>query len=116
MGTRSGDLDPVIPIYLADSLGMSSAEIDKLLNKQSGLLGLTGQNDLRDIEERQSRGDAQAQLALDMVAYRIKEIYWRLYGRSWPLRCPRIYCRRRRTQRHRAPALLCRFGKSGHHP
>ena len=73
MGTRSGDLDPVVPIFLADSLAMSPAEIDKLLNKQSGLLGLTGQNDLRDIEERQTQGDAQAQLALDMVAYRLKK-------------------------------------------
>ena len=73
MGTRSGDLDPVVPIFLASSLGMSPAEIDKLLNKQSGLLGLTGQNDLRDIEDRMERGDAQAQLALDMVAYRLKK-------------------------------------------
>jgi acetate kinase len=73
MGTRSGDLDPVVPIFLAGSLGMSPAEVDKMLNKQSGLLGLTGQNDLRDIEERQANGDAQAQLALDMVAYRLKK-------------------------------------------
>ncbi len=73
MGTRSGDLDPVVPIFLAGSLDMDPAEIDKLLNKQSGLLGLTGQNDLRDIEERQARGDAQAGLALDMVAHRIKK-------------------------------------------
>lgn len=73
MGTRSGDLDPVVPIFLAGNLGMSPVEIDKLLNKQSGLLGLTGQNDLRDIEARRAQGDAQAQLALDMVAYRIKK-------------------------------------------
>lgn len=73
MGTRSGDLDPVVPIYLAGTLGMAPAEVDKLLNKQSGLLGLTGQNDLRDIEDRMAGGDAQAKLALDMVAYRIKK-------------------------------------------
>lgn len=73
MGTRSGDLDPVVPIFLASSLGMEPAQIDRLLNKQSGLLGLTGQNDLRDIEARQARGDAQAQLALDMVAHRLKK-------------------------------------------
>ncbi len=73
MGTRSGDLDPAVPYFLGSSLGMSFAEIDKLLNKQSGLLGLTGQNDLRDIEERQAQGDAEAQLALDMYAYRIKK-------------------------------------------
>lgn len=73
MGTRSGDLDPAVPFFLGSSLGMSFAEIDKLLNKQSGLLGLTGQNDLRDIEERQAQGDNKAQLALDMYAYRIKK-------------------------------------------
>ena len=73
MGTRSGDIDPAVPYYLGTSLDMSFAEIDKLLNKQSGLLGLTGQNDLRDIEERQAEGDAEAQLALEMYAYRIKK-------------------------------------------
>jgi acetate kinase len=73
MGTRSGDLDPAVPYFLGSRLGMSFAEIDKLLNKQSGLLGLTGQNDLRDIEERQAQGDTEAQLALEMYAYRIKK-------------------------------------------
>ena len=73
MGTRSGDLDPAVPYFLGSSLGMSFAEIDKLLNKQSGLLGLTGQNDLRDIEEQYAQGDADAQLALEMYAYRIKK-------------------------------------------
>ena len=52
---------------------MSFAEIDKLLNKQSGMLGLTGQNDLREIEARQAAGDAEAQRALDMYTYRIKK-------------------------------------------
>jgi acetate kinase len=73
MGTRSGDIDPAIPFFLGTSLDMSFAEIDKLLNKQSGLLGLTGQNDLRDIEERQAQGEAAAQLALEMYAYRLKK-------------------------------------------
>jgi acetate kinase len=52
---------------------MSFAEVDRLLNKQSGMLGLTGQNDLREIEERQMKGDAEAGLALEMYAYRIKK-------------------------------------------
>ena len=73
MGTRSGDLDPAVFYFLGTSLGMSFAEVDRLLNKQSGMLGLTGQNDLREIEERQANGDVQAQLALDMYAYRIKK-------------------------------------------
>ncbi len=73
MGTRSGDLDPALPFFLGTALGMSFAEIDRLLNKQSGLLGLTGQNDLREIEKRQINGDTEAQLALDMYAYRVKK-------------------------------------------
>jgi acetate kinase len=73
MGTRSGDLDPAVPYFLGNSLGMSFGEIDRLLNKQSGLLGLTGQNDLRDVEERCAQGEAQAELALEMYAYRIKK-------------------------------------------
>ena len=73
MGTRSGDVDPALPYFLGTALGMSFAEIDRLLNKQSGMLGLTGQNDLREIEARQMAGDAEAELALEMYAYRIRK-------------------------------------------
>ena len=73
MGTRSGDIDPALPYFLGTTLDMSFDEIDRLLNKQSGMLGLTGQNDLRDIEARQENGDPEAQLALEMYAYRIKK-------------------------------------------
>ncbi len=73
MGTRSGDIDPALPYFLGTALSMSFAEIDRLLNKQSGMLGLTGQNDLREIEERQVNGNVEAKLALDMYAYRIKK-------------------------------------------
>ena len=73
MGTRSGDVDPALIFYLNARLGLSLAEIDAMLNKQSGLLGLCGDNDLRDIEERVDAGDADAALALDMYAYRIRK-------------------------------------------
>lgn len=73
MGTRSGDLDPAVVFSLANDHGMSIAEIDKMLNKQSGLLGLCGDNDLRDVEERMQSGDKTAQLAFEMYAYRIKK-------------------------------------------
>ena len=73
MGTRSGDVDPAVVFYLHARLGMSLPEIDALLNKQSGLLGICGDNDLRDIETRVDAGDAQAALALDMYAYRIRK-------------------------------------------
>ena len=73
MGTRSGDVDPALPYFLGTALNMSFAEIDRLLNKQSGMVGLAGQNDMREIVEREQNGDVDAQLALNMYAYRIKK-------------------------------------------
>jgi acetate kinase len=73
MGTRSGDLDPAVITFLNTTLGMSLPEIDTLLNKQSGLLGISGRIDVRDIQARQANGDAQAQLALEMYTYRLKK-------------------------------------------
>jgi acetate kinase len=73
MGTRSGDLDPALPYFLGTALNMSFADIDRLLNKQSGMLGLTGQNDLREVETRWENGDPEAKLAMQMYAYRIKK-------------------------------------------
>lgn len=71
MGTRPGDLDPYLPLFMIKELGMSVDDVDKTLNKQSGFLGVCGFNDVRDIEKRASEGDAKCQLALDMFAYRI---------------------------------------------
>jgi acetate kinase len=73
MGTRSGDIDPAVIYYLGTRLNMSFEAVDKLLNKESGLLGLTGKIDLRDIQARQTAGDPAAQLALDMYTYRLKK-------------------------------------------
>lgn len=73
MGSRCGDIDPAIVFYLGTQLGMSFSQIDRMLNKESGLIGISGANDLRDIEDRQGQGDAAAQLALDMYTYRIKK-------------------------------------------
>jgi acetate kinase len=73
MGTRSGDLDPAIIFYLARRLKMSIDEIDALLNKRSGLLGVAGSSDLRDVEARAAQGDANAELALEIYTYRIKK-------------------------------------------
>jgi len=73
MGTRSGDIDPAIVFFLHRNLGMTVDEIDRLLNKKSGLLGICGDNDLRDIERRAAEGDSDAQLALEMYTYRIKK-------------------------------------------
>jgi acetate kinase len=71
MGTRSGSLDPAIPLFLARA-GMTTDEIDQSLNKRGGLLGLTGDSDLRDIEQRAQDHDHQAQQALAIYALRAK--------------------------------------------
>jgi acetate kinase len=71
MGTRSGDLDPGAMIELARR--MTPAALDDLLNGKSGLVGLTGTQDLRAIEERASRGDADCKLALDLYVHRLRK-------------------------------------------
>jgi acetate kinase len=73
MGTRSGDIDPAIVFYLGRNMGMSYGEIDTLLNKKSGLIGICGDNDLRDIQHRRADGDPAAILALEMYSYRVKK-------------------------------------------
>ncbi|MBU0550398.1 acetate kinase [Myxococcota bacterium] len=74
MGTRSGDLDPALIFHIARAKGLSLDAVDKLLNKQSGLLGLSGQsNDCRVLEERAEAGDEDALLALEVFAYRLKK-------------------------------------------
>lgn len=73
MGTRSGDIDPAIIFYLHERLGMEISEIKSILQKKSGMLGLTGYSDLREIEEQASKGNTECQLALQMNAYRIKK-------------------------------------------
>lgn len=73
MGTRSGDVDQSVIFYMVNSLGYSLSEVSTMLNKQSGMLGLTGFSDLRDIESNAQQGNRDCQLALDMNAYRIKK-------------------------------------------
>ncbi|HEX8132580.1 MAG TPA: acetate kinase [Actinomycetes bacterium] len=73
MGTRSGDLDPAIVLFLDREARLSLDEIDTLLNRESGMKGLAGDNDLRQIERRAAAGDRQAQEALDVYCYRIRK-------------------------------------------
>ena len=74
MGTRSGDVDPAIIFYLADKLEMSTQEINSLLNKKSGLLGISGaSNDMRQLLEEAEKGDKRAELALDIFSYRVRK-------------------------------------------
>ncbi len=74
MGTRCGDLDPAILPYLMKHEGLSPAEVDSMLNKKSGLLGITGDsNDMREIEERAAAGSERHELALDIFCRRVKK-------------------------------------------
>ncbi len=74
MGTRSGDIDPAIIFHLQRVHGMAVDEIDRLLNKQSGLLGLSGKsNDVRELLQLRDAGDTDAELALEVCCYRIKK-------------------------------------------
>ena len=71
MGTRSGDVDPGLHAFLGRELGMSLDQVDTLLNKKSGMLGLAGVTDFRDLNELISEGDQQARLALDVYCHRL---------------------------------------------
>jgi acetate kinase len=73
MGTRSGDVDQSVIFYLVNTLGYSLEAVNTMLQKQSGMLGLTGYSDLRDIEANAENGNADCQFALAMNAYRIKK-------------------------------------------
>ena len=73
MGTRSGDIDPAIHFYLMRQTGMSADEIEKLLNSRSGLKGICGMNDMRQIQQKAEEGDERALLALDMFCYRVRK-------------------------------------------
>lgn len=73
MGTRCGDIDPAVPFYLSRHLGLDNATLESLLNRQSGLLGLCGDNDLREIQRRAEASDEAAELALGVTAHRLKK-------------------------------------------
>ncbi len=73
MGTRSGDIDPAILFYLAREQGYTLEALDRLLNRESGLFGLCGENDMRRIHARIEEGDPDAALALEIFVYRIRK-------------------------------------------
>ena len=73
MGTRSGDIDPSIIFHLINQLGYDPEQVNTLLNKRSGMLGLTGFSDMRDIGKAAQEGNRDAEFALEIYAYRIKK-------------------------------------------
>lgn len=73
MGTRSGDIDPSVIFYLINELHYPPDEVNNILNKQSGMLGLTGSADMRDVNKKVENGDTEAALACEIYAYRVKK-------------------------------------------
>lgn len=71
MGTRSGDVDPGLHAFLGRALGLDLSEVDALLNKKSGMLGLCGVTDFRDITDLINSGDQRARLAMDVYLHRL---------------------------------------------
>jgi acetate kinase len=72
MGTRSGDVDPAVLIHLARRAHLDTGALDELLNRKSGLLGLSGHGDMRDVQKAADDGDQDARLALDTYLHRLK--------------------------------------------
>ena len=74
MGTRGGDMDPALPLFLMETLKMSLKDVNTLLNKKSGILGVSGKcNDMRELHQLIEQGDDDAKLALVMYCYRLKK-------------------------------------------
>ena len=73
MGTRSGDVDPALGAYLGRVAGLDAAAYDEALNKASGLKGLAGASDLREVEDRRDAGDPDATLAFDVMVHRLRK-------------------------------------------
>lgn len=80
MGTRSGDLDPAVVLYLGRTGGMSPDEIDALLNRRGGMLGLCGDNDMRAVEKRLAAGDPDARLAFSVYCHRLRKYVGAYYA------------------------------------
>jgi acetate kinase len=73
MGTRSGDLDPAVPLFVQRAAGLAPEAADAALNQDSGLLGLAGTSDMRELLARERAGDERARLALELYCYRIRK-------------------------------------------
>jgi acetate kinase len=80
MGTRSGDVDPAVVFHLQRTAGMSIDEIDALLNRRSGMLGLTGVNDMRDVHDAIAAGDEDAALGLEVYCHRLRHYVGAYYA------------------------------------
>lgn len=73
MGTRTGDIDPSVVLHLIQNMGYSTEKVSEILNKESGMLGMTGYSDFRDIQAGALQGKQDCQQALDLYTYRVKK-------------------------------------------
>ncbi|CAG0901124.1 unnamed protein product [Cyprideis torosa] len=73
MGSRCGDIDPAIVNFIAQAKNIDCQEVDAILNNESGLKGICGMNDMRDIHDRVAEGDKLAKLAVEMFTYQVKK-------------------------------------------
>ena len=73
MGTRCGDIDPAIPLYMQKATGLNATQVSDELNHHSGLLAVAGEQDMRDVLLRSNNGEPTAELAIKMYCYRIKK-------------------------------------------
>jgi acetate kinase len=80
MGTRCGDIDPAIPMLISELTGLDRGEVDRILNHESGLLGLSGSNDMREIMRLAEEGDEMAELAVAMFCHRAKKYLGAYYA------------------------------------
>jgi len=80
MGSRCGDIDPAIAMYISQQKNISAQEVGGILNKKSGLIGICGMNDMRDIHDAAASGNEKAKLAVDMFAYRVKKYIGSYYA------------------------------------
>jgi acetate kinase len=80
MGTRSGDIDAGIIFHLAREANLNIAELDALLNRRSGMLGLAGNSDMREVWTQIEQGDEQARVAMDVYTYRLRKYISAYYG------------------------------------
>jgi acetate kinase len=80
MGSRCGDIDPAIHFFLADNLGLDNGQLEDLFNRRSGLVGLCGVNDMREIRRRAETGDDRARLAIDVFCHRLKKYLGAYYA------------------------------------
>ena len=80
MGTRSGDIDPALHAHLHRQLGWALEDIDGILNRESGLKGLSGHNDFREVERLRAAGDPGARLAFDVYCYRLRKYVGAYYA------------------------------------